>query len=265
MRRFLHLVASLLVIKDGYFMSTAGLSAVLAPILLNSCRNVQPEATTSEGEVARAQAAASERGASGSSPDAQTEDAPEPEPELSSTGESLEGGTVRPRLAGVTATASGSGAGPGGTTGSSRGISATTRRTARGLPEAFAGYASWNRLEAEGTVSFPGADDEWRAYIHLPLGFEATIGAALELPLARRTRIVIESKRAGDDFIRRIDTLEQGDLGWERRCFAREQSAEGFQEEAAGVHPDEADDAAAACRKLLASIEEGTASLILRE
>ena len=126
------------------------------------------------------------------------------------------------------------------------------------------GYPSWNVLEApEGPLVPGGTEDECRAYIDLPLEIEATIGDPLELPLKQRTLIVIESKRAGDDFIRRIDTLrhvERVDIGWKLRCFVRETRTESFQEEAEDDHPNDA-----ACRKLLAFFAEGKASLVLRE
>lgn len=266
MRRFplmagLLVVKGFLVIKAGFFVGAVGLSAALPPILLNSCRNVQPEEATSERGAAGAEAAASGPGASGAALETPPAGATEPAAAPGTTGRNVQGTTARQELSGVTTAASDADEGLRDTPGAPQRISAGTRRTARGLSAEIAGYASWNVLEdPEGVVAPPGVDGECRAYIHLPLEVEATIGERLELPFERGTMIVIESKHARDDFIRRVDTLERGELGWELRCFVREQPAAGFEEEPPESHPDDAP-----CRRLLASIEKETAALILGE
>ena len=245
MRRSPQLAATLLLSQAGFLMGTAGLSAVLAPILLNSCQNVQTDGAADE---ANEQTATDGLGAT-------------PGSNASVDGSGQQPRTAKEDLVSVETAVS---ADPVHTPGVPTRISASTRRTARGLPADVWGYPSWNVLEdPEGLLVPGGREDECRAYIDLPLEIEATIGDPLELPLKLRTLIVIESKRAGDDFIRRIDTLRHVDLvdlGWELRCFVRETRTESFQEEAEDNHPDDA-----ACRKLLESFAEGKASLVLGE
>ena len=248
MRRSLHLAATLLLGQASLFIGTAGLSAVLAPMLLNSCQNVQPEGAP-DG-VASEQTATDGLGAT-------------PGSNASVDGSGQQPTTAKEDLVSVQTAVS---ADSSRTTDvptriSPTRISATTRRTARGLPSEVGGYPSWNVLEdPEGLLVPRGTEDECRAYIDLPPEIEATVGDPLELPFKPRTLIVIESKRAGDDFIRSIDTLRRGDLDWELRCFVRAARAESFQEEAEDRHPDDA-----ACRTLLESIAKGKASLVLGE
>ncbi len=240
MRRSPHLAATLLLGQASFFlMGTAGLSAVLAPILLNSCQSVQPEGEPDGG--------AGENTATDATPGSNA-----------SVERSGQQPTTEDLVSVETAVSADANHSPATRISATR-ISATTRRTARGLPAEVFGYASWNALEdPEGLLLPGGTDDECRAYIYLPLEIEATIGDPLKVPFKRSTLIVIESKRAGDDFIRTIDTLTRGETGWELRCFVREARTESFQEEAEDSHPDDA-----ACRKLVESLADGNASLVL--
>ena len=249
MRRSPHLAATLLLGQASFFlMGTAGLSAVLAPILLNSCQSVQPEGEPDGG--AGEKTATDATPGSNASVERSGQQPPTAKEDLVSVETAVSADANHSPATRISATRI-----------SATRISATTRRTARGLPAEVFGYASWYALEdPEGLLLPGGTDDECRAYIYLPLEIEATIGDPLKVPFERSTLIVIESKRAGDDFIRSIDTLTRGDLGWELRCFVRETRTEGFQEETQDSHPDDA-----ACRMLVTSIAAGKASLVLGE
>jgi len=108
-------------------------------------------------------------------------------------------------------------------------ISATTKRTAAGLPDAIQGYSSWFRLP-------PGAADapagphlgERRAYIVLPEQENFSLGTTVKPPLGKGTMLVLEQKEPGNDYISRIDHRSREEGGWTSASFTRTASDKPF-------------------------------------
>jgi hypothetical protein len=108
-------------------------------------------------------------------------------------------------------------------------ISATTKRTAAGLPDAIQGYSSWFRLP-------PGAADapagphlgERQAYIVLPEQENFSLGTTVKPPLGKGTMLILEQKEPGKDFISRIDHRSREEGGWKSASFTRTASDKPF-------------------------------------
>ena len=101
-------------------------------------------------------------------------------------------------------------------------ISATTKRTAAGLPDTIMGYSSWFRLPA-GPADAPAGGHlaEKRAYIVLPEQENFPPGSTVKPPLGKGTMLVLEQKEPGKDFISRIDHRTREESGWKSASYTR--------------------------------------------
>jgi hypothetical protein len=115
-------------------------------------------------------------------------------------------------------------------------IVGSTRRDARGLPEPLPGYQSW--LELGGAASPPaGASPPahlpiHRTYILTPKPENFKPGLPLSVPALKETVVVREAKKAGDNFISRLEVMKKGEGGWEYSAYERATGGEPFKESA---------------------------------
>ena len=120
-------------------------------------------------------------------------------------------------------------------------LDASTRRSLGGLPPEVRGYVAWFQLPAPKSVDGSTKADadthpeDARVYIRLSqIDTEAT-GVELTPPLSDGTRLVRESKRPADDFVRRIDVMVRRNGAWEFASFGRDRPAVSFQQRGASA------------------------------